>query len=196
MFGKRIILKLARNEIWIFLFATRHIIGWAVRLHEWFEIRLSPRTRFADRANTYRTQNIVLFSIDNLCRRMCVCFPVLFSIILFYLSLKTVLQMPSTIDKCLSGLAVKNDVLYSVIFFFFQIFLRRLIFILQKIFANDFRCHLSYSYLTSGAFCQFELNNMNFVSCFNKIQDMVYILCSNHVRYEKHQTFTMNPRKE
>jgi len=118
VFGKRIILKLARNEIWIFLFATRHIIGWAVRLHEWFEIRLSPRTRFADRANTYRTQNIVLFSIDNLCRRMCVCFPVLFSIILFYLSLKTVLQMPSTIDKCLSGLAVKNDVLYSVIFFF------------------------------------------------------------------------------
>jgi len=49
---------------------------------------------------------------------MFVCFPVLFSIIPFYRSLKTVLQMPSAIDKCLSGLAVNSDVLYSVMVFY------------------------------------------------------------------------------
>jgi len=105
--------------------------------------------------------------------------------------------MPSTIDKYLSGLVVNSDVLNSVMFFlhFFKIFLRQLIFII-KIFADDFHCHLSYLYLTSGAFCQFELNRMNFVSCFKKIQYMVYILYCSHVRYEKHQTFIMNPEKE
>jgi len=87
------------------------------RLHEWFEIRLSPRTRVVYRANMCQTQKQVLFSVDNLCCRMFACFPVHFSIILFYGSLKTVLRMPSAIDKRLSGLAVNSDVLYSVMVF-------------------------------------------------------------------------------
>jgi hypothetical protein len=49
---------------------------------------------------------------------MFVCFPVIFNIIRFYRSRKTVLQMPSTIDKCLSGLAVNSDVLYSAMVFY------------------------------------------------------------------------------
>jgi hypothetical protein len=167
------------------------------RLREWFEIRLSPRTRVTDRANTWQTQRIVLFFVDSLCCRMFVCFPVLFSIILFYRSLKSVLQMPSTIDKWLSGLTVTSDVLYSVkVFTCLSKFPPAADTYITKKKVDDFQCHCSYSYLKSAAFCQFELNRRNFVSCFNKIQDMVCILYSNHVRYEKHQTFITNPEKE
>ena len=98
MSDKRIILKLAQNEIWIVLFATRHVIGCAVPA-----LWVIWRTRFVDRANMCQTRKKVLISVDNLFCKMFVCFPVLYNIILFHHSLKTVLQMPSTIESSGSG---------------------------------------------------------------------------------------------
>jgi hypothetical protein len=105
--------------------------------------------------------------------------------------------MPFTIDKCLSGLAVNSDVLCSVMIFtcLSNFPPSAYIFNIINVCLNDFQCRISYSYLTCAASCQFELNRMNFVSCFNKNQDMVHILYSNHVRYKTHQTFIMNPEK-
>jgi hypothetical protein len=134
--------------------------------------------------------------VDILWCRMFVFFPVLFSIIRFCCSLKTVLQMSFNIDKCQSGLAVSSDVLYSVMIFTCLSSFLPSAYIFNII--NVCRWFsVSYILLLSNmcGILLIWLNRINFVCWFNKIQDIVYILYSNHVRYEKHKTFIMNPEK-